>query len=105
MLSAPETLARFTKAEKSGFAKGTRTGPAEFGIITAFHCDYTHDSAVNKAFVGAYNAESGRTSTKALCSCHPLLPFLPHQPAAFTFPGSLFLCLPLVVELLAARQC
>jgi hypothetical protein len=30
------------------------------------------------------------------------LSFLSHQPAAFTFPGSLFLGLPLVVELLAA---
>ena len=35
-------------------------GAAAVGIITAFHYDYTHDSAVNKAFVAAYNAEFGR---------------------------------------------
>jgi branched-chain amino acid transport system substrate-binding protein len=35
-------------------------GDAAVGIITAFHYDYTHDSAVNKAFVAAYNAEFGR---------------------------------------------
>jgi branched-chain amino acid transport system substrate-binding protein len=35
-------------------------GDAAVGIITAFHYDYTHDSAVNKQFVAAYNAEFGR---------------------------------------------
>jgi branched-chain amino acid transport system substrate-binding protein len=35
-------------------------GDAAIGIITAFHYDYTHDSAVNKAFVASYNAEFGR---------------------------------------------
>jgi len=35
-------------------------GDAAIGIITAFHYDYTHDSAVNKAFVAAYKAEFGR---------------------------------------------
>jgi branched-chain amino acid transport system substrate-binding protein len=35
-------------------------GDAAVGIITAFHYDYTHDSAVNKAFVAAYSAEFGR---------------------------------------------
>jgi len=35
-------------------------GDAAIGIITAFHYDYTHDSAVNKAFVTAYKAEFGR---------------------------------------------
>jgi branched-chain amino acid transport system substrate-binding protein len=35
-------------------------GDAAIGIVTAFHYDYTHDSAVNKAFVAAYNAEFKR---------------------------------------------
>jgi len=35
-------------------------GDAAIGIITAMHYDYTHDSAVNKAFVTAYNAEFKR---------------------------------------------
>ena len=35
-------------------------GDAAIGIITAFHYDYTHDSAVNKAFVAAYKTEFGR---------------------------------------------
>jgi branched-chain amino acid transport system substrate-binding protein len=33
---------------------------AAIGIITAFHYDYTHDSAVNRRFVAAYNAEFKR---------------------------------------------
>jgi branched-chain amino acid transport system substrate-binding protein len=35
-------------------------GDAAIGIITAFHYDYTHDSALNRAFVAAYNAEFKR---------------------------------------------
>src|SRR6267143_669003 len=35
-------------------------GDAAIGIITAFHYDYTHDSAANKEFVAAYNAEFKR---------------------------------------------
>jgi branched-chain amino acid transport system substrate-binding protein len=35
-------------------------GDAAVGIITAFHYDYTHDSAKNKAFVAAYNANFKR---------------------------------------------
>jgi branched-chain amino acid transport system substrate-binding protein len=35
-------------------------GDAAVGIITAFHYDYTHDSAFNKQFVAAYNAEFQR---------------------------------------------
>jgi branched-chain amino acid transport system substrate-binding protein len=31
-------------------------GDAAIGIVTAFHYDYTHDSAENRAFVAAYNA-------------------------------------------------
>ncbi len=35
-------------------------GDAALGIVTAFHYDYTHDSAVNRQFVAAYNAEFKR---------------------------------------------
>ena len=35
-------------------------GDAGIGIITAFHYDYTHDSALNKRFVAAHNAEFNR---------------------------------------------
>ncbi|HEY7243878.1 MAG TPA: ABC transporter substrate-binding protein [Xanthobacteraceae bacterium] len=35
-------------------------GATALGIITAFHYDYTHDSATNKQFVTAYNAEFHR---------------------------------------------
>ena len=35
-------------------------GDAGLGIITAFHYDYNHQSAMNKAFVTAYNAEFKR---------------------------------------------
>jgi branched-chain amino acid transport system substrate-binding protein len=35
-------------------------GDSAVGIITAFHYDYLHDSAVNKAFVTAFNAEFKR---------------------------------------------
>ena len=35
-------------------------GDAGLGIITAFHYDYSHDSAMNKAFVAAYRAEFRR---------------------------------------------
>ena len=35
-------------------------GDAGLGIITAFHYDYSHDSAMNKAFVAAYRAEFKR---------------------------------------------
>jgi branched-chain amino acid transport system substrate-binding protein len=35
-------------------------GDAAVGIVTAFHYDYTHDSALNRKFVTAYNAEFGR---------------------------------------------
>jgi len=35
-------------------------GDAGLGIITAFHYDYNHDSATNKAFVAAYRAEFKR---------------------------------------------
>lgn len=35
-------------------------GDAGLGIITAFHYDYNHQSAKNKAFVAAYNAEFKR---------------------------------------------
>jgi branched-chain amino acid transport system substrate-binding protein len=35
-------------------------GDAAVGIITVFHYDHSHDSAVNKAFVAAYNAEFKR---------------------------------------------
>jgi len=35
-------------------------GDAAIGIITAFHYDYTHDSALNRQFVAAYNAEFKR---------------------------------------------
>jgi len=35
-------------------------GDAGLGIITAFHYDYNHDSAMNKAFVAAYQAEFKR---------------------------------------------
>ena len=35
-------------------------GDAAVGIITAFHYDHTHDSARNKQFVTAYNAEFKR---------------------------------------------
>ena len=35
-------------------------GDAAIGIITAFHYDYTHESAVNKQFVAAYNAQFHR---------------------------------------------
>jgi branched-chain amino acid transport system substrate-binding protein len=35
-------------------------GDAGLGIITAFHYDYNHQSAKNKAFVTAYNAEFKR---------------------------------------------
>lgn len=30
-------------------------GDSAIGIVTGFHYDFTHDSAMNKAFVGAYN--------------------------------------------------
>jgi branched-chain amino acid transport system substrate-binding protein len=35
-------------------------GSAGIGIVTAFHYDYTHDTATNHAFVAAYNAEFKR---------------------------------------------
>jgi branched-chain amino acid transport system substrate-binding protein len=35
-------------------------GDAAIGIVTAFHYDYTHDSAANKEFVAAFNAEFKR---------------------------------------------
>jgi branched-chain amino acid transport system substrate-binding protein len=35
-------------------------GDSAIGIVTAFHYDYTHDSAVNRQFVAAYNAEFQR---------------------------------------------
>jgi branched-chain amino acid transport system substrate-binding protein len=35
-------------------------GDAAIGIVTAFHYDRTHDSALNKQFVAAYNAEFAR---------------------------------------------
>src|SRR5579859_1569039 len=35
-------------------------GSAGIGIVTAFHYDYTHDTATNRAFVAAYNAEFKR---------------------------------------------
>ena len=35
-------------------------GDTALGIITAFHYDYNHDSALNKAFVKAYNDAYGR---------------------------------------------
>jgi branched-chain amino acid transport system substrate-binding protein len=35
-------------------------GDAAVGIITAFHYDYTHDSAMNREFVAAYNTEFKR---------------------------------------------
>jgi branched-chain amino acid transport system substrate-binding protein len=35
-------------------------GDAGLGLITAFHYDYNHQSAKNKAFVAAYNAEFKR---------------------------------------------
>jgi branched-chain amino acid transport system substrate-binding protein len=35
-------------------------GDAAVGIITVFHYDYTHDSALNRQFVAAYNAQFGR---------------------------------------------
>jgi branched-chain amino acid transport system substrate-binding protein len=35
-------------------------GDAGLGIITAFHYDYSHDSAANKAFVEEYKAAFGR---------------------------------------------
>ena len=35
-------------------------GDAAIGIVTAFHYDYTHDSALNKQFVAAYKSEFGR---------------------------------------------
>jgi branched-chain amino acid transport system substrate-binding protein len=35
-------------------------GDAGLGIVTAFHYDYNHDSAKNKAFVKAYNEAYGR---------------------------------------------
>jgi len=35
-------------------------GDAGLGLITAFHYDYNHQSAMNKAFVAAYNAEFKR---------------------------------------------
>jgi branched-chain amino acid transport system substrate-binding protein len=35
-------------------------GDAGLGIITAFHYDHSHDSAVNKAFVKEYRAAFGR---------------------------------------------
>jgi len=35
-------------------------GDAGLGIITAFHYDYNHESAMNKAFVAAYQAEFKR---------------------------------------------
>jgi branched-chain amino acid transport system substrate-binding protein len=35
-------------------------GSRALGIITAFHYDHTHESAVNKQFVAAYNAEFKR---------------------------------------------
>ena len=48
-------------------------GDSAIGIITAFHYDYTHDSAVNKEFVEAYNADSSAipTSTRsaAMTAC------------------------------------
>ena len=37
-----------------------RMGDAGIGFITAFHYDYNHQSAKNKAFVAAYNAEYKR---------------------------------------------
>ena len=35
-------------------------GDSAIGIITAYHYDYTHDSAANRDFVKAYNAEFKR---------------------------------------------
>src|SRR5262249_51590327 len=35
-------------------------GDAGLGLITAFHYDYNHQSATNKAFVAAYNGEFKR---------------------------------------------
>jgi len=34
-------------------------GDASVGIITAYHYDHNHDSALNRAFVKAFNAEYG----------------------------------------------
>jgi branched-chain amino acid transport system substrate-binding protein len=36
------------------------TGEAAIGIVTAFHYDYTHESAMNRDFVAAFNAEFKR---------------------------------------------
>ncbi len=36
-------------------------GDAGLGIITAFHYDYNHDSAMNKSFVATYQSEFKRT--------------------------------------------
>ena len=34
-------------------------GDAALGIITVYHYDHNHKSAMNKAFVKAFNAEYG----------------------------------------------
>ena len=49
-------------------------GDAALGIITAWHYDYNHNSAMNKKFVKAYNAElqaAIRTSSRsaAMTAC------------------------------------
>jgi branched-chain amino acid transport system substrate-binding protein len=56
----PEKIKIMGHGELSEESALKAMGDAAVGIITAFHYDYTHDFAVNKAFVAAYNAEFGR---------------------------------------------
>jgi hypothetical protein len=59
-------------------------GDAAIGIITAFHYDYTHDTAMNKAFVAAYKAEFGRNPD--FLTINPIGPALTASPMRLIGP-------------------
>jgi branched-chain amino acid transport system substrate-binding protein len=56
----PSKVKIMGQGELSDEAALKAMGDGAVGIITAFHYDYLHDSAVNKAFVTAFNAEFKR---------------------------------------------
>jgi branched-chain amino acid transport system substrate-binding protein len=56
----PKTIRIMGQGELADESALNAMGDSAIGIITAFHYDYTHDSAVNHRFVAAYNAEFKR---------------------------------------------
>ena len=56
----PSKVKIMGQGELSDEAALKAMGDSAVGIITAFHYDHLHDSAVNKAFVAAFNAEFKR---------------------------------------------